>query len=97
MEELSWLITLLIFIGFIWALIASPKFARLVKILVLIAWGLGTVGLVFGVTLFIHIPAGHYGRAILTLAVGSVIIYPWWKIGYPLLREEFGGPMADIR
>jgi hypothetical protein len=96
MEMFSWLITLLIFIGFIWALTASPKFARLVKILAIILWGLGTVGLVLGVTLFVYIPTGHYGRAILTLAAGSVIIYPWWKIGYPLLREEFGGPTVDL-
>ena len=72
------------FIAFVgWLLYRSPLLAWTTLVLLLIAWGFGSVGATLYVILGIYLPDGDYLSAALALLAGTTIIVPWAFIGFP--------------
>lgn len=101
MRELAYIIAHpIIFYGaaalIILAVTKNRILSWLAQICLLIAWGVFTAGLVLFMALAVHIPAGNYGAALLTLLAGSAIYLPWVFFGLPVLVKKLRkGPIKN--
>jgi hypothetical protein len=69
----------------LWVIFQSPLLRWLSVFVVFSAWGVGTVGATLFVILAIHVPAGHYGAAVMTLVFGGILSAFWFFSGLPFL------------
>ena len=74
---------------FVFLLMRSSVFYWVIKIVVLLLWGLATVGATIFVVVAIHIPKEHYLAAVLTLVFGGFISLFWVFFGLPALVRSF--------
>ena len=79
----------LVFLGLcalvIWLFVRSPLLAWVGKIILLLGWGVATVGATLFVIVVIYLPKGQYGAAIGALIAGSFISIFWIVFGIPEL------------
>ncbi len=82
----------IIFYGIVALLISlclkSALCCWLLRIFLLAAWGVGTIGMVLFVAIFIHWEKQNYGAAIATVLIGGVLYIPWLFLGFPRLVSE---------
>lgn len=73
----------------LWLVSRSPLLAWLLKVGLLVLWGIATLGAVLYVVFGIYLPEGRYGVALLSVAVGAVGYVPWFAFGVPELKNSF--------
>lgn len=88
------LISLLLIALIFWLAKKSPLFAWTGKLLLLLLWGVGTLGAALYVLIEIYVPRRDYNGALLTALIAAIMFALWVARGTPEIRKMF---QADNR
>jgi hypothetical protein len=91
------IVLLALFCFIVWVLSRSPALRWTAKVVLLVGWGVMTVGVVLFVIVTIYVPRGEYWAALGALLAGSLVCFFWFVSGLPALWKTLRTAKDSLR